>query len=83
MFDAMIRIVHGYSITLKLKNDSLPTSYNLGKIIIAKYEQRLTPLCIYKNGCLFQFGIKSVKFNFRLNIIMKVHTISKDYITKV
>lgn len=81
MFDVMVRIVNGYSITLKFKNDSLTTNYNLGKIITAKYDRKTYP-SIYKNGCLFQFGIKSVKFKFRLNIITKVPTISKDYINK-
>lgn len=64
MFDAMVRIVYEYSITVKFKNDFLPTSYNLGKIITAKYDTKTYPT-ILKNGCLFQFGIKSVKFNFR------------------
>lgn len=48
MFDAMVRIRYGYSIKykLKFKNDSLPTrtSYNLGKIITAKYDTKTYPI---------------------------------------
>lgn len=52
MFDAMVRIVYGYSITLKLKNYSLPTNYNLGQILTAKYDTKTYPT-IYLQKWLF------------------------------
>lgn len=81
MFDAMVRIVYGYSITLKFKNYSLPTNYNLGKIITAEYDTKTYPK--FTKWLFVPIPIRSAKLNFCLNIIMKVPTISKDYIAKV